>query len=141
MKNIIATLCVMFLGIQLVTFTKHTINGFIVNYEDKQNMLQIIDCIDQYQNKTGIDVNKVAIYNDKAPLYTYKGIETIKDMNLKAFSSDWALVALMKYYSNRDFELIDKDEQIELEFKEKNWDYFSKEQVIIKDNVVHICNY
>lgn len=141
MKNIIGVLFVIFLSIQFVTFTKHSINGYIVNYEDKQNMLQIIDYINDYENRTGIIVNKVALYNDKNPLYTYKGIETIKDMNLKAFSSDWALVALIKYYTNKDFELVEKDEQIELNFKQKDWNYFSNEQIIIKDDVVHICNF
>lgn len=127
--------------IQVITFIKFSIDGFIVNYEDKQNALRIVEIIKDYESKTGTNVDKIAFYNDKLISYTYKNIEVSGDMNTKAFANEWSALALIKYYSNKQFQTVEKDKEIELSFKEKNWENFSEEQIIIKDGIIHICNY
>lgn len=141
LKNFVAAVGIVLLSMQLFLFIRHSINIFIVNYEDKQIITQILDFIDEYEEKTGIDVNKVAIYSDKNKSWTYQGIITVKDMNTKAFASDWALLSLLRYYSGEDYIEIEKDPLIEQNFSRRNWDYYSDQQLVIKDDVVHICNY
>ena len=48
----------------------------------------------------------------------------------------------METVSNRKFNIQDSDNlKINEEFKEKNWDYFNKEQLIFNNNELYICVY
>jgi len=49
------------------------------------------------------------------------------------------LIKILKLYTGRDFEKIEIDTNKKEKFAQKNWDHFSKEQVILEDNIMHLC--
>ena len=55
-QNIIIIFCLMFMCIQLSCFMKLSIDGYITNYQDKQESMKIINKINEYEEQTGIIV-------------------------------------------------------------------------------------
>lgn len=140
-KQILITACCLFLAIQYVYFMKITKDNYIVGYQDKQIAEQIKQQIDIYEAQTGNKVTKLALYHDQYPSYTYPKILATGDMNVKAFSAEWSALAIMRYYIGTDFEQIEKDKQIEEKFIQMNWEVYDKEQIIIKEDTLHLCMY
>ena len=95
--------------------------------------------IQEYEEETGNKIDSIAIYKDAIPQYVYPGLKASGDMNIKAYSADWCVSRILKLYTNRDFKVINNDTNKKEEFSQKNWDYFSKEQVIFENNVMHLC--
>ena len=62
-------------------------------------------------------------------------------MNLKALYKDWSALRVIRYYTGRNLEQIEKNEEIQKEFKEKDWNYYNDEQLIFEDAVLHLCNF
>ena len=135
---IIATI---FLGIQFVSFMRYSIDNYIVNGIDRQNVEQIQAKVLEYEEKTGKQITKIAFYEDKMPNYTYSNIKATGDMNLKALYKDWSALRVIKYYTGRNLEQIEKNEETQKEFKEKDWNYYNDEQLIFEDDVLHLCNF
>ena len=140
-KNLTISLSIVFIFLQFYNFTKIEISRYKLNVEDEQICMQIIDKINKYEEETGKTISNIAVYQDKNIMYTYRGLFITGDLNIKAFASDWATKAILNYYSHRSFTLVEKDENIENNFKEKNWDIFDEEQLIFIDDTLHICCY
>lgn len=138
-KNSIIILLILFLIIQFSNFMVYTIDNFIGNYMDKEITLEINSIIQEYEEKTGNKIDSISIYKDKTPQYAYTGIKASGDINIKAYSADWCVSRILKLYTNRDLKEVDNDITKKEEFLKKNWDYFSREQVIFEDNVMHLC--
>ncbi len=130
-----------FLGIQLISFMSYGIDNYIVNKIDRQNVEQINAKIIEYEEKTGKQITKIAFYGDKNPNYTYPNIKATGDMNLKALFKDWSALRIIRYYTGKGLEQVEKNEEIEKSFKEKDWNYYDNEQLIFKDDVLHLCNF
>lgn len=140
-KNIILILSCIFLAIQFVYFTNYAIDNHKVNYEDRQIAEQIVKKISQYENETGKTITKIAIYEDKSLNYTYQNIKTTGDMNLKALYPEWSTLGIIRYYTGKKLEQIEKNESIEQNFKNNNWDYYNDEQVILEEETIHLCRF
>lgn len=140
-KNVIIIFLAIFLLIQLNYFMTYAIDGYIVNYEDKQNVSKIIEEIKKYESETGNKIEKIAFYQDKNPNYTYSGIKSTGDINIKALYPEWSAIQIIKFYSQLDLTTVQKDEKIEQEFREKDWDCFDSSQIIFENDVMHLCNY
>lgn len=138
-KNIILIGMFVFLIIQFTNFMRYTIDNYIGNYMDKTVTLEINQMIQEYEEKTGNKIEKIAVYSDSAMQYVYPGLQASGDMNIKAYSADWCIIKILKLYTGRDFEKIEIDTNKKEKFAQKNWEHFSKEQVILEDNIMHLC--
>lgn len=140
-KNIIITTSCIYMIIQLICFTTFAIDGYIVNYQDKQQANQIINLINQYEEQTGNQVTKIAFYQDKYTSYVYPDIKAYGDINIRAFSKDWVAISIINYYSGRQLEMVESDEELKQNLKEMDWQEFSQEQIILENNTINICLY
>ena len=141
LKNATITLSIIFIAIQYYNFTKIEISRYKLNEADKQVTMQIIDSINKYETETGKTITNIAIYQDKNISYTYKDIFITGDMNVKAYFPDWATKSIIKYYSQREVNFIDGNEDIATKFKENDWNTFDKEQLIFDNDTLHLCFY
>ncbi len=132
-------IAIIFMVIQFNRFIKIEVDHYIVNYMDETISNQIADVIYEYEQETGISVTKISFYKDQTPSYTYPGIFATGDMNLSALTIDWSVNSVLQYYTNREFEVIENDEEIKKEFESKNWTYFEEDEIIIIDDTVHLC--
>lgn len=140
-NKIIIIISVIILSIQCIYFMKYEIDNIIVNYMDREQIEKIYELITNYEDSTGKKVEKIAIYEDSNPNYTYKYISSTGDMNIKSLWKDWSAIGLINYYTNRNLELISKDEEIQNQFKNNNWNNFSEEQLVFDNDTLHICTY
>ncbi len=137
--NSIIIILILFLLIQLNSFMRYSIDNYIVNYMDKIVTLEIKETIQDYEEKTGNKIDKISIYKDSLPQYTYAGVKASGDMNIKAYSADWCISRILKLYTNRDFKIVKNDNTVKENFLQNDWQSFNKEQIIFKDNVMHLC--
>ena len=137
-KDIVICICIVFLLIQYVYFMDYTRDNYIGNYLDKQVTTQIYQEILNYEEATGNTVDTIAIYRDKTPQYVYPELKASGDINIKAYSADWCVSRILKF-TGREFKVIEANQEIKEEFEQKSWDYFSPEQIIFENNVMHLC--
>lgn len=139
-KSIIV-LSVLFLIIQFCNFVRFEIDHYIGNYMDKLLSLEISNIMQKYEEQTGNKIDTLSIYKDAETTYVYPGLNASGDMNIKAYSADWCVPGILELYTGRDFKIVENNENLEQEFKNKNWNNFEKEQIIFKDNVMHLCTF
>ncbi len=140
-EKVIAVICIVYMGIQLNSFISIVIDNHIVNYIDEKNTKNIIEQIESYEQTTGVKVEEIAFYRDQQTSYTYDGIKTIGDMNIKSLFPEWSAQKIIEYFGNRDLILINKNEEFIEVFTNFNWENYSEEQIKFIDNEVHICLY
>ena len=137
-NDIVICIFIVFLLIQYVYFMDYTRDNYIGNYLDKQVTTQIYQEILNYEEATGNTVDTIAIYRDKTPQYVYPELKASGDINIKAYSADWCVSRILKF-TGREFKVIEANQEIKEEFEQKSWDYFSPEQIIFENNVMHLC--
>ena len=140
-EYVIIIVSIVVITLQLQKFTQIEKTRYTLNQKDKQITEQIIQQINKYEKQTGNRITEISVYNDQMPRYTYDGIVAIGDVNIKSYSSDWSTVAILNYYLKRELEHVKKDEELEKQFMQQNWNEFNKEQIIFEKNKVNICNY
>ena len=106
---------------------------------DKAITLQISNMIQEYEERTENKIDKISIYQDASKQYVYPNLKDSGDMKISTYAADWCISRILKLYTGRELEVIESEESKKEEFLQKNWDYFSKEQIIFEDNVMHLC--
>ena len=141
-KNIAIAVEILNLLLIIVTWYRFNlieIAHYNLNYEDKLIAEEIGKEIYNYEQETGVEVKKVAVYKDKNPRFTYKDIFTSGDINITAFTTEWSDVNSINYYNNLKLERIEQDEEKIKEFANEDWESFDKEQLIFEGDTLHLC--
>lgn len=140
-KNIIIIISVIFMCMTLYSFIDYAIDGYITDYEDKQETLKIIEQINKYEQETGYTINKIAFYNDKYVSYVHPEIRATGDINVRALCKDWSAIGIINLYSGRQLQAVEKEVEIEKIFKESDWVEYDEVQIIFKEDTMHFCIY
>ena len=140
-KAVITIISVFFLFIQLHQFIKIEQDRYILNGKDYQVSIQIIEKIKDYEKETGNEITEISIYEDKKINYTYDGIFSTGDINIKCYANDWSTVEILKYYLGQNLQFMQKEDEIAKSFLEKDWNEFNNEQIIFKENKLNLCKY
>ena len=126
-----------FLGVQWISFEQMYVDCYVTNYEDKYISEMIGACIDEYEDSSGIVVDKVVFYDDAIRTkYSVGGW----CLTQRAYSA-WTELETLNMYLDRSYQKGDFDELLAEEFSARNWDCFSGDQVVIKGDTAHICRY
>lgn len=139
-------LFVIIISIILILFNFYMFNlistdRYKLNAIDYQVTMKISEQIDEYEKKTSNKITKIAIYNDKNISYTYSGIFATGDINIKAYCKEWIIEDIINYYCNRKIEIVEKQNDLEEYFREKDWKTFDLEQLKFEGDTLHICCY
>lgn len=140
-RNIIIFTIILFLTVQFIGFMKISVGNYASNAIDKEISLQIKDMTEKYEKESGYKIDTISIYRDKNMVWIYEGITGSGDVNVKAYTVDWATHSILRFYLQRNLKIIEKDPKLEKAFKEKDWKKFDKEQIIFDKNIMHICLY
>lgn len=138
-KNILMALLTIFLVIQFGKFMRFSIDNYIGNYMDKTVSLQINTMILEYEEQSGNKIDSIALYKDHNTLEYYQNLNATGDINIRAYCADWCIMPILKLYTNKQYKFVEQDMNLKEKFKNTNWDCFDKEQVIFKNNVMHLC--
>ena len=108
-----------------------------IQYVSFQNIAR-----DRYEKETNNRVSKISFYEGNSKKYTYPKLFVNGDTNIKAFYPEWSRLNALNYYLNRKLENVENDEKIEEHyFKDKIWEYYNDEQIIIEGDTVHMFIY
>lgn len=140
-SNFLIIISIIYIVIEFISFTKVEVSRYKVNALDKQLTFEIINQINQYEKNTGNIIKRIAIYQDKNITYSYNDIFVTGDMNVRAYSADWATKAILEYYLGRKLEFIDSNSDISKKFKNQDWNIFDKDQLIFENDTLSLCCY
>lgn len=139
-------------SIYLLIITSFVINSIMIlrNSEEHiaankvdQNMgLTIKYILDEYENKTGINVTKFSYVYDPNPQQYAPGIRKIGSLTERKIACSWCITQAMDYYCNRKFEKIRMPIKIYTErFPRNDYTCFSEEQVIFDNDTLYLYIY
>lgn len=138
-EYLIILLSIIILSLTFYRFIKIEIDHYILNYEDKVICQDIGKKIKEYENNTGIKINKISVYKDKNARYSYKNLFVTGDINITSFATDWSDANAICYFNNIKLEKVENNDNLKEYFKEKDWDNFNDEQIIFKNDTINIC--
>lgn len=131
-----------FIIFQYIGFSEIERNRYILNYNDYYNAIQIQKKVAEYEKETGNQITKVAVYKQNGNSGSYPELWISGDINVKATAPDWSRMDYLRYYLDRNLEQVEEDKDIyDLYFKNKNWEIFDIEQVILIKDTLHFCMY
>lgn len=141
-----STICNYFLYIILILYSVINIyNCIIVTYEhklvniyEKEEVQNISNYIKEYENKTNITVNKIAIYTVKGESNKayFTNISRKSVVTYNSLRCDWAADGLINFYSNEKLEKISLTKEILIEYLQNRPEDGYK---IIDDTLVLEC--
>lgn len=99
--------------------------------------------IESYEKNTNNKITKVAYYRDKNHRDFHYGWDfKYSSFSQRAFDNYFCIIEALNYYCNRKFEKVPMKEAIYNEyFANKDWDAYSPEQIVFKDDTMYICTY
>lgn len=120
------------------------------NKVDENDGAQIKYLIEEYENRTGIEVTKFAYKYDFKPQQFAVGIKPMQSLTERKLACSWCILYAMDYYCKKNFELVEFDTSILMEGQDKanmyhngNQDYkaFSSEQIKFKNDTMYMIVY
>lgn len=120
------------------------INGlYRVNELDKITAISVGNEIKKYENETGQKIESVVYYKDKKYIGSYPDVLYYNEMNQKVIGLENRNLSLLGYYTGINLKSLDydknKNNELEEFFKNNDWDYFSNDQIVFIDGVMHWC--
>ena len=114
-----------------------------VNAIDEMRGELIFNAISEYENTSGITIDKVAFYQDSGVTYTYPTIVSSFENNEAAWSANWNYLSILETVSGRRFEQLDYSSEKFFQFyeKEMNWNEFDVDQIRFQNNIAYVAIY
>lgn len=138
--NFLYAFMILFVILEYIYMQITIIDHYKINRLDLNTAKQIQVYIDEYEIKNNIEIKNIIYYSDKNVENSYPNLKNYYQINQKVISMPGRGIQVLQYVSNRKYnELSQKDIEIEKYFLEKDWDYFSKEQMIFRGNELHLC--
>lgn len=128
--------------INSIYFIRASSENMATVYMDRNLAEIILYNIDEYEKTTGNTVDTIAITWDKNSTIYYDGQPILKSTNARGMVTDFSVVQALEYYSGRDYKgVYQVPEEIESYFKQYDWNCYSEEQLLFKDNILYLCLY
>lgn len=148
MKNIF-TVCIsalLFLFVLINFAGIHTIGVEQIknNVSDRIQAEVLLDRVYDYENESGETVTKVAMVYDGTTTWSNPEVDNpYMDINIRSFTKDWEIIAILSYYGDREFQLVDVPHEVyEAYFAGKEWDSFKPdEQAVLLGDTLYLGVY
>lgn len=126
-------------GVNVFNYINLGIMNIKTQKSEEQYCQKIRQSMEEYEKETGIKVTKVAIYKQKVVHLTYEDLP-INTFTIKAICAKWSDIHCLNYYTNKKLQQVAKDKKIYTTyFEAKDWNEFSKEQLLFQDDTLHLC--
>lgn len=127
---------------QYFSFNRIYIDKYRLNALDQYRYQYIYQTICDYQETTGNEITKIAVYSDAARARPqYSDLYCTGDLVVSAFATSWSDVTALNYYMQTAYEKISPVEEYTEYFSEKDWDHLSNDQFIFDGDTLHLCVY
>lgn len=132
-----------FLVICSVQIVRMTWQQIQTNRKDAEEVFQLEQAIEAYQEKTGIQVKKISWNADKALVYIYPETTVSSgEISQRVLTVPWEIEKVLWFYTGMRLSPIEADETVRSYFAEQNWSELNlEEQLIFDGDTVHFCCY
>lgn len=114
----------------------------ISNKIEQMEVQIILNEINNYEERTGQIVTKIAITSDKYTTWSYPGVICAYDINTRATAYGSYLKYMLEWISGRQFESVSYSEVMGDEAQEKNWDSLNVgQQIDFVDDMICVIIY
>lgn len=147
--KLLSKLCIIaiigFVVISLLFFNAMTFSRLKNNELDEEVFNLIYSEIENYEAETNNKITTITVYYDKNLTHVNPGVLSFGDCNVRAFSRNWSDVNIFSALSGRSFKRTYDEKLMNKDYNEyfssKDWDSFSKDQLIFDGNTLHMCVY
>ena len=127
---------------QLINANITTIHSRKTRNNDKVYGEIVSKMITEYEEQNNIKLKRIEFCYDSNPTRNYEGLRKTSEPTCRGFCGDWIMDNVFNYYCpNHDFTKEFNQEIYKTKFKEKNWDEFSKEQIVFENDTLYFCIY
>lgn len=142
-KNVIVPLCIgIFLVAQYAGIIRFGISHFQANAVDRYEAQAIGNYLWQYEEETGIQVTKMALYWDANVTGLAPGVIGGGALNERAFCNEWVAPLALKCLNGKVLTQTETSEEVyETYFKGKDWCQLEEEQMVVIGDTLHFCAY
>ena len=145
-KRTVSTVSIAAISILLIcqyfSFNHIYIDKYQLNALDQYRYQYIYQTICDYEETTGNEITKIAVYSDARRTYPqYSNLYCTGDLVVSAFTTAWSDVTALNYYMQTSYEKISQAKEYAEYFSRKNWKRLSIEQFIFDGDTLHLCVY
>ncbi len=135
---IIITAMLLYTGYNYITISQSNIEE---NEIDNEVGYKIKEIVQNYEKENNVKITKVAVTNDtNRSFYSSKQIKNT--FTERSTANYYCIKEVLEYYLQKPITIVKMDsETYNNNFKNKNWDTFSEEQIVFKDDVMYMCIY
>lgn len=141
-KLIFVSISVLLLISQIINSNSISIDSRKTREEDKVYGKIISEMVKEYEEKNNIKLKKIEYCFDNSPTRGYKGLRKTTEPTCRGFCGSWIMDNIFNYYcKNHNFTKKYNQGIYRTKFKSKEWDEFSKEQIIFENDTIYFCIY
>lgn len=148
-RRIVIIFTILLFIMNAVFIIRNTTEHIAANKVDENDGKTINYLIEKYEEKNNIKVTKFGYTYDFEPQQFAVGIEHMQSLTERKLACSWCVLYAMDYYCQRDFELVQFDTSVLRENEEeslnrngnRNYEVFSDEQIIFKDDTIYMIIY
>ncbi len=143
-KIVLAT-GILFLAVNFIEIQVNAIDVIKTNTMDKECIRQIDASMQSYENRTGIQINKIGFIPDASRSFKYDVIlsnHIIGDLGERAFVTSWSDCNSIRFYTGRELQRVDVPEPYASQLSSADWTAMQlDEQMIFDHDAVYIAVY
>ena len=142
-ENLICILASVLLLSNLSSSIRFGTDLYRVNTMDKIRGELIVNAISDYEEESGVKIDKIAFRQDAVYSYTYPGIVNSFENNQAAWSVSWNYLPIIELVSGRDFEQCEYPKEIFDQYYDENvnWNKFELDQIHFINNTAYVMIY
>ncbi len=129
----------LYLAVLHVAIQRIVVDHYSVNRQDREIVLALDAMLKTQEARSGSLVTRIAVYSDASTLTTYPGLFWYGDTNMRALGFEKGAVAAIRFYTGRTLQPTPPSRELEANFRRRNWDGFSPDQVRIVGDTLHLC--
>jgi hypothetical protein len=128
----------LFLVLQMTIINTFAAEGVNLNIEDSLQARQIVDLIEDYENRSGSQVTDLYFKNDSSPMRCFRPDCYV---HAKALAVPWSRIESIRLYTGRNFNAFEMaSDDFARFFESKNWDGFvPPEQIKFEGNKGYVA--
>ena len=134
-----AVLLVVFLFGQYLSFQRVIIDRYKGNEADRLYIETIGQAIREYEQESGTEVTKVAVCQDAHVPDSWVEFTSDRYSRARSLNRTWSDIDSLNYYLGRKFKRADDNEAVKEQFAGKDWNAFSREQLVFEGDTLYLC--
>ena len=149
-KKMINIIVILIFVLNAGFIVRNTTEHIAANKIDADEGRQIKYMIDKYEEETGNKVTKFAYKYDMNPQQYATGIKHMESLTERKLACVWCIEYAMQYFCERDLEWAhfssyifreDNNDRMYRNIENKDYNCFSQDQIIIKDDTIYMIVY